>query len=118
MENIKQSLTSWCKAITSKFFCLKVRFEFNDDMKVYLVSLNTNQVENLEELSREVLSFEGELVQLYGDDAPLFCDNEELFQLSDKAETYVSFQNSVEPINWGFSLLNDVITPCEIQLIA
>lgn len=90
-EDIRNSLASWANIITSKYTGLKVRFEYNEARRVYLVSLCPDRVTNIEEFSREVMAFEDELEHVYGSDTPLFCDNEELFQLSAEAETIVGF---------------------------
>ena len=40
-----------------------------------------------DEFCEESMCFEDEMNKLYGDDAPLFCDDEKYFKLSDKAKT-------------------------------
>lgn len=87
IDEIKSRLYQWSKVITSAYPGLKVRFEYSESREVFLVSLYTASVDNMERFSEDVMVFEDEMEYLYGDNAPLFCDNEELFSLSQKAET-------------------------------
>ncbi len=103
-ETIKNSLSLWSKRITSEFIGLKIRFEYSESRGVFLVSLYTDDVDDMERLSIDVMSFEDEMADLYGYDAPLFCDNEELFSLSPEAETIIGLKEKQATYGWSIQL--------------
>ena len=103
-ENIRNRLTAWSKAITSAYIGLKIRFEYSCSWGVFLVSCYTDEIADMERFSADVLAFEDEMRDLYGDDAPLFCDNEELFRLSAEAETVVGLREITPVCSWHIQL--------------
>ncbi len=105
-EEIRNSLASWANYVTSKYNGLKVRFEYNASRRVYLVSLCPDRITDMEEFSRDVMAFEDDLERMYGCDTPLFCDNEELFQLSAEAETIVGFAELRPLVEWHLQIEN------------
>lgn len=102
IEEIKDKLISWSRCITSEYPGLQVRYEYNESRGVYLVSLTTGEVDDMERLSVDVMAFEDEMEDAYGYDAPLFCDNEELFKLSSKAETIMVIKETNPSAEWRF----------------
>ena len=68
------------------------------------MSLYTDDVDDMERFSADVMAFEDEMEALYGYDAPLFCDNEELFSLSQEAETVVGLMEMQPQTGWHFQL--------------
>lgn len=107
IDEMRNRLVGWANRITSEYAGLKVRFEYNEARRVYLVSLCTDGIADMESFSREVMSFEDEMENIYGCDAPLFCDNEELFQLSPGAQTIVGI-TEMSPIGgeWRLQIEN------------
>lgn len=71
--------------MVTKYPWLTIKYEWNEKEKVFLVSFYGDKL-NDEKFSEEALSFENELVEIWGCNAPLFTDNEELFTLSDSAQ--------------------------------
>ncbi len=104
-DEIKNKLVQWSNLITSRYPGLVIRFEYSESREVFLVSLYPNDIDedDKENLSIDVMSFEDELSDLYGWDAPLFCDNEELFSLSQEAQTIVSFTETVSERVWDIA---------------
>lgn len=103
-EEIKNKLSVWCKRITSEYTGLKIRFEYSESRRVFLVSLYPDEVADIDRLSVDVMSFEDEMADLYGYDAPLFCDNEELFCLSQEAETVIGLKEMQPAYGWNIQL--------------
>ena len=103
----------------NKFEWLCVKYEFNTKRGVYLVSFSPkSQIESSDEFNIEAMRFADELNDLYGDNAPLFTDEEELFDLSDEAEiiekphAYVSTKQLIHPVDsliytWSSTSLYD-----------
>lgn len=104
IEEIRNKLMSWSQRITSAYIGLKVRFEYSESRGVFLVSLYTDEVDDMERFSVDVMSFEDEMGDLYGYDAPLFCDNEELFTLSAEAQTIVGISEIRPTQKWHFQI--------------
>lgn len=104
IDEISRKLTLWSKSITSKYYGLIVRFEFNESRGVFLVSLYTDEIQDKERFSNDVMAFEDELSDLYGWDSPLFCDNEELFKLSSEAQTIVGVPEIHPAQKWHFQI--------------
>ena len=103
-EEIRDRIAKWGMAMTTRYPGLRIRFEHSERRQVFLVSLSPDKVDDQERFSIDVMAFEDEMEYLYGHYAPLFCDNEELFQLSAEAEMVEGFVE--EPISrkWHFSV--------------
>lgn len=91
----EQTLTTWLRKMVNRFPWLRAKFEYSKSMGGFLVSFSpSNIIEDSEDFCHEALKFEDEMIELYGDDyAPLFCDEEECFTLSENAQT-ISNSNS------------------------
>lgn len=87
-EHIEKDLRTWFVMMTNKYSWLKVKFEFNNDRGVWLVSFApVDRIEVSDEFNLDAMAFANEMNEKYGIDAPLFTDEEELFSLSALAET-------------------------------
>ena len=119
-ELVKKEIIEWSKEMLTKYEWLRVKFEFNAKRGVYLVSFSPkSQILLSDEFNLEAMRFEDELYDLYGDNAPLFTDEEELFELSDTAEiienphAYASTKQLIQPLDsviytWSTPSLIDV----------
>lgn len=100
MDEIKKILREWATKMVSKYEWLKIRFEFSEDRRKYLVSFYySEELDDYHPFFSEAMAFEDEMEERYGYDAPLFCDEEELFKLSDKAEGISASPKSVDQIS-------------------
>ena len=90
-KNIEQELKAWLALMQQKYTWLSIKFEFNEEYKCYLVSFSpsSKSIQN-KDFCRDVLDFEDKVNEEYEFDAPLFCDDEDLYKLSDKAQTFPS----------------------------
>lgn len=104
IEEIRNKLMSWSQQITSAYIGLKVRFEYSESRGVFLVSLYTDEIADIERFSVDIMSFEDEMEDMYGYDTPLFCDNEELFTLSSEAEIVVGISEIPSSQKWHFQI--------------
>ena len=87
-EEIRGKLVAWFDKMMTKFEWLSIKFEYSDKLRSYLVSFSpSSKIEESDEFCAESMNFEDEMNNQYGDSAPLFCDDEKYFKLSDKAET-------------------------------
>lgn len=83
-DNIKKKLHTWLSSMTMKYNWLQVKLEYKEDRGVFLVSFSpVSQIELSEEFNREAMQFADEMNAIYGNEAPLFTDEEALFKLSD-----------------------------------
>lgn len=86
-DKIEEQLRLWFGKMLLKYTWLKIKFEYSEIEKCYMVSFSPSSKINVsEEFSKDALDFEDKMNLEYGDDAPLFCDEESLFKLSSNAE--------------------------------
>ena len=86
-NNIEQILRVWFVQMTERYPWLSIKFEYSDRKGAYLVSFSPiDKIELDDDFNIEAMRFSDEMNALYGDDAPLFTDEEKLFQLSEDAE--------------------------------
>lgn len=84
---LEQILRRWAQDLVSRYTWLTIRFEYSERRGVYLVSYSPSEkIDESESFARETMEFENRMNDLYDDNAPLFCDEEELFKLSSEAE--------------------------------
>ena len=84
---MEKMLRDWSQKMLERFIWLCIRFEYNKERGVYLISFSPSEkIDESEDFCREALAFEDRMNALYGDDAPLFCDEERCFKLSEQAE--------------------------------
>lgn len=87
-ENIEKQLRTWFSQMTKKYSWLRIKFEFNEVRRVFMVSFSpVNQIELSDEFNRDAMQFADEMNATYGNEAPLFTDEETLFKLSADAKT-------------------------------
>ena len=82
---IENALRRWAQDMVSRYTWLTLRFEYNEKRDVYLVSYSPEEKAG-DDFVTEAIAFEDRMNELYGDYAPLFCYDEELFRLSPAAE--------------------------------
>ncbi len=86
-EIINEQLNTWFSQMLQKYTWLSIKFEYNDLEKCFMVSFSPKFIISQDEgFCKEALTFENEMNKVYGDYAPLFCDDEDLFTLSSEAE--------------------------------
>lgn len=85
---LENRMTSWFRDMVSRYDWLSIRFEYSETRETYLVSYSpAEEIELSDAFIRESMAFEDKLNLDYGDEAPLFCDDEKYFKLSAGAET-------------------------------
>lgn len=86
-EEMRSDLLLSFGQLKVKYPWLEIRYEFSSDWDTYLVSYRPmDKVYEDGELVQQIEKLEDELISKYGDDAPLFCEGDRLFVLSDAAE--------------------------------
>ena len=86
-EDIEKRLRTWFSLMLEKYAWLRIKFEFNESRGVYMVSFSPlNHIESSDEFNIDVMTFADDMNALYGNEAPLFTDEESLFALSPNAE--------------------------------
>ena len=87
-EIIEKQLRTWFAQMTKKYSWLRIKFEFNENRGVFMVSFSpVSQIELSNDFNLDAIKFADEMNERYGNDAPLFTDEETLFKLSADAET-------------------------------
>lgn len=84
-EKVLDTLIPRLEEITAKYSWLSVRYEYNEKRRVYLVSYDYARKSEDPGFIRSSIELEEQMNAFFGDEAPLFCDNEELFHLSPNA---------------------------------
>lgn len=78
-----QRIKEWAETMVEQYSWLTIKYEYSDFYRAVLVSFSPSEViDNDEDFNRDVLAFEDTMTAEYGDDAPLFTDEEKLFTLS------------------------------------
>lgn len=86
-DDIEKQLRTWFSLITKKYTWLRIKFEFNERRGVYMVSFSPiSHIEHSDEFNIDAMRFADEMNATYGNEAPLFTDEENLFTLSSNAE--------------------------------
>lgn len=104
---IEKELRTWFQLMTKIYGWLRIKFEFNEGRRVFMVSFSPiSQIELSDAFNLEVMRFEDKLNDTYGDEAPLFTDEETLFQLSSNAEVIeaYSFTSVGNPLTSEFCI--------------
>lgn len=106
-EIIKKQLKMWFNQMLQKYTWLSIKFEYNDLEKCFMVSFSPNFIISQdEEFCKEALIFENKMNEVYGDYAPLFCDDESLFKLSSDAEVLTNKNTSTFVTNETIDFAN------------
>lgn len=88
MTNNEEILVEGLKQLIRKYDWLEVRYEYSEERGVFLVSYGPkSETSCSEDFASDAIAFEDQVNDLFGDDAPLFCNGEELFELSPSAHT-------------------------------
>lgn len=86
-KEIEIILVRWCKEMVAKYGWLTIKYEYSPKNGVYLVSFSPlSEIEQCDEFNVEVMKFEDEMNAHYGNNAPLFCDEERNFKFSENVE--------------------------------
>lgn len=85
-QEIVRKLREWFNTMLLKYEGLTFKYEYSSRRDVYLVSyMAAESILSDETFCGDVMSFEDRIDFLYGDSAPLFTENEDLFHLSENA---------------------------------
>jgi hypothetical protein len=86
-NEIETKLRNWFEKMVNRYKWLNIKFEYSETRGIYLVSYSPVQkIEESDSFIKETMDFEDTMNSLYGDDSPLFCDEEKYFKLSSNAE--------------------------------
>lgn len=81
------TIQNWAKKMVSIYTWLTIKFEYSNKYKTFLVDfIYPAQYGDDENFHREAMAFNDKMCDTYGDDAPLFTNNEKLFSLSENAQ--------------------------------
>ena len=87
-NRVEETLVEGLKQLIKKYDWLEVRYEYSEERGVFLVSYGPkSETSCSEDFASDAIAFEDQVNVLFGDDAPLFCNVEELFELSPSAHT-------------------------------
>lgn len=85
-EIIERQLTDWFGSMLQKYAWLSIKYEYSNVERCFLVSFSPSILTKVsEDFSEDALKFENKMNIEHDIDAPLFCDDEELFKLSSDA---------------------------------
>lgn len=86
MNKIESELREWFAYMQNKYTWLTIKYEYSEWRECFLVSLSpTSEISKDWDFCDEKMDFTDKLHDEFGDEAPLFCNDESLFELSDKA---------------------------------
>lgn len=87
IPKIDYLLREYANIMVKQYKWLTVKFEYNEDTNNYLVSYSPkDKIQSDDNFMRDRDFVEDFFKDVYGDLAPLFCNEEELFKLSPNAE--------------------------------
>lgn len=116
-EEICNKLNEWGSIITTRYPGLRIRYEFSETRRVFLVSFYTDDVRDIDTFSVDAMAFEDEMEDMYGNESPLFCDNESLFRLSPEAQMILGIPENHDTALWEFTC-DDIFTYSELNSAA
>ena len=109
-NNILTTLKVGIQELIDKYPWLSIMYEYNQVRGVYLVSYIFNKGADTLDFIEDSMKFENEINTTFGINAPLFCDNQELFQLTEKAVTMsqttsnrVLVASNINEVSWSFT---------------
>lgn len=103
---MEQDLVDMLKELTSEFPWLSARYEYSEAWDTLLVSYTPrDKIFGDERAPSRMMMLEDELRDKYGEDAPLFCEEERLFKLSPEATLIAGseFMSPQVPLGWDRS---------------
>ena len=84
---MEKTIKEWAINMVRTYTWLTIKFEYSNKFGVILIDfVYPQQYGNDENFNRDALAFNDRMYEIYGDNAPLFTNNEKLFKLSDKAQ--------------------------------
>ena len=84
---MEETIKEWAINMVRTYTWLTIKFEYSKKFGVILIDfVYPQQYGNDENFNRDALAFNDRMCEIYGDNAPLFTNNEKLFKLSDKAQ--------------------------------
>ena len=84
---MEKTIKEWAINMVRTYTWLTIKFEYSERFRTILIDLvYLPQYGNDADFHRDALAFNDKMCKVYGDDAPLFTNNEKLFKLSDKAQ--------------------------------
>lgn len=98
-QMMEKIIKEWAINMIRTYTWLTIKFEYSKKFGVILIDfMYPQQYGSDENFHRAAMAFNDKLCDTYGDDAPLFTNNERLFKLSDKAQvicikSYSSLKN-------------------------
>lgn len=93
IPKIDYLLREYANIMVKQYEWLTIKLEYNEDKQQYLVSYSPkDKIQNDDNFMRDSSFVEDFFNEVYGDYAPLFCDDEELFKLSPNAEI-IKYEN-------------------------
>lgn len=88
-DNLKLQIKNWVNQMIEKYPWLTIKVDFNESINRTLVSFYPlSIIKDNEQFNKDTMAFEDTLYSQYGDNAPLFGDEDKLFKVSDKAEIF------------------------------
>ena len=86
MRIIEEDLVCMLTQLTTEFPWLSARYEYRDPWGTFLVSYApSKKMFSDNDVLLRMMELEDELIDKYGDDVPLFCEEERLFSLTSRA---------------------------------
>ncbi|MBR5086613.1 MAG: hypothetical protein IKX31_06375 [Muribaculaceae bacterium] len=93
---MEQLIKDWANQMIERFNWLVVKYEYSKKYRTYIVSFSpSSMIDESEDFNVEAIAFNDKMVQIYGDDAPLFTDEEKLFKLTDNAQILTANSYSI-----------------------
>ena len=84
---MEKTIKEWAINMVRAYTWLTIKFEYSKKFGVILIDfVYPQQYGNDEDFHRDALAFNDRMCEIYGDNAPLFTNNEKLFKLSYKAQ--------------------------------
>lgn len=88
-EEIERRLTDWFSLMTAKYIWLSFKYEFSKKLGVFIVGFYPSEkVDNNDDFCAEAIAFEDYMASKYGEDSPLFGNEDDCFLFSDAARIY------------------------------
>lgn len=85
-QKLLQIIKEWGETMVEQYNWLTIKYEYSEFYRTVLVSFSPLEIiDNDDDFNRDTLFFEDAMTAEFGDDAPLFTDEEKLFTLSNDA---------------------------------
>ena len=78
-----QIIKEWAKTMVEQYNWLTIRYEYSEFYRTFLVSFSPLElIDKDDDFNKDVLAFEDLMTAQFGEDAPLFTDENKLFTVS------------------------------------